>query len=112
MTDKNFHLLFGEALTASDRDTFVSDWATSSLFLDPEDETQELDPELIDRLGEIFDVAHMDVKALRATTGLSQAAFADRFCIPRRTVENWELRGGCPDYVRLMMAQLLGLIHR
>lgn len=39
-------------------------------------------------------------KDLRALTGLSQAAFADRFHIPKRTIQNWE--GGvseCPVYV-------------
>jgi len=39
------------------------------------------------------------IKELRKLTGLSQAAFALRFQIPRRTLENWE-RGvnQCPDY--------------
>lgn len=35
------------------------------------------------------------IKALRASTGLSQKAFAEKFDIPRRTIENWE--GGQTD---------------
>ena len=39
-------------------------------------------------------------KAIRKASGLTQAAFADRYGIPKRTVENWE--GGqreAPSYV-------------
>lgn len=35
------------------------------------------------------------IKALRASTGLSQRAFAEKFDIPKRTIENWE--GGQTD---------------
>lgn len=30
------------------------------------------------------------IRAIRAKTGLSQARFAERYGIPRRTIENWE----------------------
>jgi putative transcriptional regulator len=30
------------------------------------------------------------IKTIRAATGLSQRAFAQRYAIPVRTVENWE----------------------
>jgi putative transcriptional regulator len=45
--------------------------------------------------------------AIRKSTGLSQAAFAKRFGIPRRTIEDWE-RGimACPVYVAEMLAAL------
>ena len=31
-----------------------------------------------------------EIKAIRKKTGLTQAAFAERYNIPKRTVENWE----------------------
>ena len=31
-----------------------------------------------------------EIKAIRKKTGLTQAAFAERYHIPKRTVENWE----------------------
>lgn len=31
-----------------------------------------------------------NIKTLRRSTGLTQAAFSARYHIPRRTVENWE----------------------
>ena len=80
-----------------------------TLQLDPEDEGP-IQEELILELGSIWDLAHMSVAEIRAKTGLSQAKFAERFCIPRRTVENWESRGGCPDYVRLLLLRSCSLL--
>ena len=111
MTNKQFYELWAAAQEDGNRDAFVSDWSLSSLFLDPEDPDQEPSAELIEQIGKIWDVAHMTVKDLRAVTGLSQVAFAQRFCVPRRTIENWE-KGSCPDYTRLMLAQILGVIDR
>lgn len=112
MTDKQFFAVWGAALVEDDRDAYVSDWALSSLFA-PEDGDQAIAPQLIDQLGNIWDVAHMSIQSMRRTTDLSQAAFAERFCIPKRTLEDWEgHRRNPPDYVRLMLAQLLGVIER
>lgn len=32
----------------------------------------------------------MDFKQFRKSTGLTQKAFADKFNVPKRTVENWD----------------------
>lgn len=116
MTDKQFYVLFCEALNATDKDAFVSDWALSSMWTEDlgqaEDYERDDDSDLT-RLagicGAVWDLAHLSVADIRAHTGLTQAAFATRFCIPLRTVQNWELRDGCPPYVRLMMATLSGM---
>ena len=44
------------------------------------------------------------IKSIRARTGLSQAAFAARYEIPKRTIENWEsgLRTPPPYVLRLL----------
>lgn len=64
-------------------------------------------------LGQLWDVAHLTIKDIRAHTGLSQAAFATRYCIPRRTVENWESgTSACPDYLRLLLTRDVGLYVR
>lgn len=46
------------------------------------------------------------IKALRQSTGLSQAAFCERFDIPNRTLENWETgsRTPPPYVVKLLEA--------
>lgn len=104
MTDKEFCVLFAEALKDKNREVFVSDWVMSSMW------GEDADPiRLTEICGAVWDLAHLTVADIRAHTGLTQASFATRFCIPLRTVQNWEIRGGCPAYVRLMMARLAGI---
>lgn len=107
MDNKTFYILFSEAIEDADRDAFVSDWALSSVF--PEDSDPGENAEIC---GKIWDAAHLSVKEMRERAGMTQAQFAERFCIPKRTIENWE--GGSrtpPDYVRLMMARELGMVY-
>ena len=111
--NKNFYLLWGDALQSDNRDRYVSEWSTSSIWRLPE----ELgDNDLLgaaDKLGQIWDIAHMSVKGICQAAGLTQAALAQRFCIPKRTIEDWcTAKRTPPDYIRLMMAEALGIIKR
>lgn len=110
-TDKLFFTLFGEAITSSDREEFVSDWSLSSIWGDAPD--ADIPADRIDLLARLWDVAHLTIKDIRQHTGLSQVGFATRYCIPTRTLEDWE-RGArsCPDYLRLLLAESVGLYHR
>lgn len=111
MTDFQFNVLLAESLTSADRDAFISDAALSSIWGDAPDAA--ISDDRLQQLGQLWDAAHLTVKAIRAATGLSQAAFAQCFCIPRRTVENWESgTNTCPVYVRLLLAQAVGLYER
>lgn len=111
MTDFQFNVLWAEALASADRDAFTSDAALSSIWGDAPDAA--IPDDRLQQLGRLWDAAHLTVKEIRAATGLSQAAFAQRFCIPRRTVENWESgTNTCPVYVRLLLAQAVGLYER
>ena len=102
MTDKHFYEAFIDALAVKDRDEFISDHALSSVWGDAEN--AEVPAQRLDDLGALWDVAH---------TGLTRTSFALRYLIPYRTVENWE-RGDsqCPDYVRLLLAQVTGFYRR
>lgn len=112
MTDKQFNAAFTAALSTPDRDAFVSDWSLSSLFTGA-DEAAPVDPALVEELGQVWDVAHLSVSDIRAATGLSQRAFAERHCIPRRTYEAWEAGVNlCAPYFRLLLAQAEGLYKR
>lgn len=111
MTYNNFYTLFGAALEETDQERYLSEWSSSTIFY-PDPDEDGADPEqVVQVLDNIWGVAHMTVADIRATTGLTQAKFAERFCIPKRTLENWEMRGSCPDYTRLMMAEVLGLLR-
>lgn len=69
--------------------------------------------QIADYLFRLWDAAHMSFQTVRTNAGLTQAGMAMRFCMPRRTVENW-CSGDrpVPDYVRLMMMEALGLVSR
>lgn len=111
LPDKLFYELFGSAIETAARDAYVSDWALSSAWGD--DPETEIPAARIEALGQLWDAAHLTIRDIRAHTGLSQAAFAVRYCIPRRTVENWESGDRqCPDYLRLLLAQAVGLYTR
>jgi putative transcriptional regulator len=50
------------------------------------------------------------IRATRVATGLTQAAFAERYCIPLATVRDWEQARFKPDktsatYLRLIAAR-------
>lgn len=111
MTDYQFYTLYTDALESADRDAYISDWTLSSIWED--EEGADIPAERIEQVAAIWDAAHLTVRQVRAHTSLTQAAFASRFCIPKRTVENWEgNKSECPAYVRLMLAQLTGLYTR
>lgn len=109
MTDKLFYDLWADALTTSDRAAYVSDWTLSTAWGEPED--ADIPTDCIEQIGRIWDAAHMTARDMVYTAGPSQSAFATRYCIPRRTVEDW-CRGlrTPPDYVRLLLARDLGLL--
>lgn len=111
MNDHTFSTLWAEALTATDRDAYVSDWTLSTIWGDDPD--AEIPQERIAHLDQIWDAAHMSVRQMCKAAKLSQVALAQRFCIPYRTVQNWcGDVSKCPDYVRLLLAEALGLIKR
>lgn len=111
MTDKLFNALWAAALNCTDRDAYVSDWSLSSAWGDAPE--AEIPAARIEILGQLWDAAHLTIRDIRAHTGLSQAAFATRYCIPRRSVENWESGDRqCADYVRLLLAEAAGLYVR
>lgn len=105
MKDKDFFVIWGNALKNGDRDAFISNWSPSSILGDPDDSN------VADEIGKIWDIAHMTVRDLCSRAGIGQSELSRKFCIPLRTVQNW--CGGqnpCPPYIVLMMARLLGII--
>ena len=111
ITDQQFHVLFSDVLESIDRDAFISEWATSSLWGDSEG--HKLSAKRLNTIGVVWDAAHVTIRDIRSVTGLSQAGFGIRFCIPCRTIEDWEAgRRSCPGYIRLLLMQAVGLLQR
>lgn len=105
----DFYILFGAATKEQDRGRYIAEWSSSIFY--PEPENPDIDAgELADALGNIWDVAHMSTRDIRQHMGLTQAAFAERFCIPRRTIEGWESGGKDKPYFVLALAELAGML--
>lgn len=109
MTINQYHIAMIEIDHYTDREEFVSDLALSSAF--PEDSDLSV---TASELILIWEAYHMTIRDLRTAVGLSRREFSRRFCIPIRTVENWECTGPnsreCPTYVRLLIAEAIGLM--
>jgi len=110
MTNKQFYDLFSDALDQPDREAFVSDWVLSSIW--DTDDTADVSEDLIEQIGAIWDTAHLSVREIREQSGMSRAQFAERFLISPKTLEGWELGRPCAPYIRLMMAEILGICKR
>lgn len=109
INDKNFYTLFGAAVAEHDRDRFIAEWSSSEIF-SGEEKIDEVD-ELIATLENIFEIAHMSMRDLRKKLGLTQAEFARRFCLPKRTIEGWESNRTARQYLVLAFAQVSGLLN-
>lgn len=103
MTDKQIYMMAGEASNYTDRDAFVSDMALSSVW---EDDLGEIPPDRVEQCGILWDAVKLPFSELRARMGLTQAQMAERLCVSRRTLENWEYRGTCPVYIRILIARV------
>lgn len=110
MTDKQIYAYFGEALNYTAPEAYASDVALS--LLDPDDPGQEVDMAVYAQLVTLWHVAMDPFKTLLQRMDLTQTQCSIRFCIPLRTVQGWagETRA-CPAYLRLMMAEAIGLLQ-
>lgn len=108
MTYKQYNFCVSAVANYSDPDAYVSDLALSTIWDDTPD--APIPPERLENLRAIYTAATRAVREIVAAVGMSQAAFAERWCIPRRTVEDW-CRGiaKCPLYTRLLMQQGMGI---
>lgn len=109
MTDTQFAFCARECAAYTDPDAYVSDLSLSDIWGDSPE--ADIPPERLDQLRTIYTAATRTVREIVSSAGMTQAAFAEHFCIPRRTVEDW-CRGvrECPLYTRLMMQRILGLL--
>lgn len=108
MTNSQFNFCVRECATYTDCDAYTSDMALSTIWGDAPD--APIPPERLEALRGIYTAAHRTVREIIAAADMTQAAFAEHLCIPRRTVEDWCTgRRECLPYIRLMMQQCLGL---
>lgn len=109
MTDTQFAACVRECANYDDLDAYVSDLSLSTIWVDAG--TADIPAARIDQLRAIYAAVNRPVRAIVTASGLSQAAFALKYCIPRRTIENW-CSGSreCPLYTRLLLQRAEGLL--
>lgn len=108
MTNKQYYYCASHCAEYTDPDAYVSDLALSSIWGDAPD--ADIPADRLETLRGIYAAVNRTVRQIVAASGLTQAAFAERLCIPLRTVEDW-CRGlrECPAYVRLLVQESLDL---
>lgn len=112
LSNHDFYTLFGAATVEEDKERYISKWISNSVFYSNLENPDTDSSELSFGLSNIWDIAHITTRDIRKHMGLTQAAFAERFCIPVRTVQNWE--GQCrnvPRYVVLLLAEAAGILQ-
>ena len=99
--------IYGDALdpAQTDAEIFAAEWSTSFVF------GGMCSPDAYAELINLWRVARMTFKEVRATTGMSQAEFSARFYVPLMTYTQWEQeRRQPPVYVKLLMTEMLGIV--
>ena len=108
----DFYTLFGAATAEQDRERYIAEWSSSSISYPDADSPDINADDLAGALENIWDVAHLTTRDIRQHMGLTQAAFAERFCIRLRTAQNWETEHReVPRHVILLMANEAGMLH-
>lgn len=108
MTDKLFYKLWKDALAQPDPELYVAEYGYPNYFDDISSDFEEV----VKILRQIHKAAHMSVKDIIKEANLTQAAFSQKFCIPKRTVEGWCMgERKCPDYIRLLICRQLGILE-
>lgn len=119
INDDEDHRIF----TAFDMETITAELRR----IGADDSSYSIEEYRINDDGEFFDGSDYDtpsnfrkrtaaarsVKDICRMAGMTQTAVADRFHIPQRTFGNWCTGSReCPEYIRLMIQELLGLYLR
>lgn len=116
MTDEQFVFAVQSVSDFADPDAYVSDLALSAIWGDAPD--AQIPQSRIDTLRQIYSAVTRPAREIVQASGLSQAAFARKYCIPVHTVNTWcydrSAAGAreCPLYVRLLLQQAEGLLPR
>lgn len=107
MTKSLFLKLYHDAKEQPDRELYISEYGYPDYF----DEISDNPDEVVKALSDVHKLAHMSFREFLAEANISQTGFARYFDIPLRTVQDWASGARrCPEYLKLMAAELLGVI--
>lgn len=110
MTQEQYSFAVTEAAEYTDLDAYLTDVAMSTVW--GNDLNAPIPQRQLDDLTAIFVAVHRTTRDILDLSGLSQASFAQRYAIPRRTFQDWVLGvRTCPLYLRLLLQQSEGLLQ-
>lgn len=110
MTIKQYSTCGTEAQNYTDREAYISDLALSSMWGD--DPEAAIPADRLESLGTIYDAVHRSIRDIASASGLTQRKLMERFCIPRRTMEDWSTgTRSCPVYTILLIQESLGIFR-
>ena len=110
-TPEQLRFCMSESVAYEEAEAYASDMALSSAFL-PEDENAAPDEELYTALVSLWRIFHVPFWDFLRLLEMSQTQVSKRFCIPLRTVQDWAgERRSCAPYIRLMMAEIVGILN-
>lgn len=108
MKATTYYNLVQDAQEANNLEMFISERGWQDWMDEYGDDTDALASDM----ASIWNAVNMPMREFRGITKLSQVKFGIRFCIPRRTVEDWEAGISSPPvYLRLFMAESLGVLN-
>lgn len=116
MNDKLFRKLWEDALDQSNLELYIAEygypeWFNEIVGREEGDLSEDELGEVVNTLTTIHRVAHMSIRDIISTAGMSQQAFSDRFCVPLRTVENWATgKRKCSNHERLGFCRQLSIL--
>lgn len=107
MTKELFWKLYHDAKEQPEAELYIGEYGYPDYFDDISTDANEV----VRKLMEIHQIAHMTMAEVVERSELGASGFARFFEIPLRTVQNWIYgQRPCPDYIKLMTAELLGII--
>lgn len=97
-----FSGLYNQALQYSDCDMYVAERGWQE-WMDSYSDGNDVSI-ISTILSNIFDLAHMDIKEMRSTLGLTFKGFFELYSIPIRTAQDWEYgKNKTPAYVKKLI---------
>ena len=112
LPDELFNPFMLAAAENPDQIAFIFDWSTSLLWGNTS-ETDDIPESRIIQLNNIWCAAHMAFNEIRMAVNLTQEQFSKRYCIPKRSIENWEKETKtCTLALKLLLEKEVGVLVR
>lgn len=109
ITDFQKSILLSELWNYESADDFVSEMANSSLFIDAQDDSDEVPGMMKKQFAILWKVYRSDFEDFLKLIKCKPADISHIYCVPLEVVQKW-LEKDAPSYIRLMLARAEGIL--